>query len=57
MTFKILGAILTKDALSHAAIVVLVALLFLADALIERVDRVITHGAAIPRSGMKLAGL
>jgi hypothetical protein len=28
-----------------------------ADALIERVDRVITHGAAIPRSGLKLAGL
>src|SRR5688572_22990648 len=38
MNFKILGAILKKDALSHAAIVALVALLFLADALIERLE-------------------
>jgi hypothetical protein len=28
-----------------------------ADALIERVDRVISHGASVPRPGLKLAGL
>ena len=38
MNFRILGAILKKDVLSHAAIVALVALLFLGDALIERLD-------------------
>jgi len=38
MNFRILGAILKKDVLSHAAIVALVSLLFLADALIERLD-------------------
>ena len=38
MNFRILGAILKKDVLSLAPIVALIALLFLADPLIERLD-------------------
>ena len=40
MNFRILGAILKKDALSLAPIVALIALFFLADPLIERLDLV-----------------
>ena len=40
MNFRVLGAILKKDALSLAPIVALIALFFLADSLIERLDLV-----------------
>jgi len=40
MNFRILGAILKKDVLSHAPIVAVVAALFFADALITRLDLV-----------------
>jgi len=40
MNFRVLGAILKKDALSLASIVALIALFFLADSLIERLDLV-----------------
>jgi len=40
MNFRVLRAILKKDALSLAPIVALIALFFLADSLIERLDLV-----------------